>query len=74
MAVLGLCCCAGFSLIVATLWLRCAAFSLGGFPCCRAWALDHEGSVVAAHGVSCFKTCVIIVPQPGIEPHWKVDS
>ena len=71
MAVLGLRCCASFSLVSKSggySSLRC-----GGFSWCRAPALGHTGPViailelwntgpvVAAHGLSCSEAC-------GIEP------
>ena len=40
----------------------------GGFYCCRAWALEHMGSIVAVHGLSCPVACGTLVPQPGMEP------
>ena len=39
--------------------------------CCSTWTFSSwwcEGSPVADHGLSCPKTCRILVPWPGIEP------
>ena len=35
---------------------------------CDTWAVEREGSVVVAHGLSCPEACRILVPRPGIEP------
>ena len=53
MAVLCLCCCTGFSLIVMSgIYALVAQASLcSGFSCCRAWALGVRAPRVAAHGV-----------------------
>ena len=32
-----------------------------------AWALEHSGSLTAAHRLSCPEACGILVPQPGIQ-------
>ena len=50
---------AGFSLVVV------CGFSLSS---CGAWAPEHVGSVVVAHGLSCPAACGILVPRPGTEP------
>ena len=47
-----------------------------GFSCCGAQALQCEGSVSVAHGLSCSKACGIF-PDQGSNPsplHWQVDS
>ena len=31
-------------------------------------SLQHTGSLVVAHGLSCPTACGILVPRPGIEP------
>ena len=38
-----------------------------GLPC-GPQALEHTGSVVVACGLSCSKTCGMLVPRPGIKP------
>ena len=43
-------------------------FSGEGHSCCRAWALEHVGSGVAAHGLRCLPACEKLVLWPGIEP------
>ena len=50
----------------ATLQLQRVGFSPGGFSCCRAQALWHVGSVVAA-GVQ-FLPSMWDLPAPGIDP------
>ena len=35
---------------------------------CGPRALEREGSVVVARGLSCPEACGILVPRPGIEP------
>ena len=78
LAVLGLCCCADFSLVAAiraTLSLWCVGFSLRwwllvrslgfrarGLGSCDSWALN-TGSVVVAHGLSCSAACGIFLDQ-----------
>ena len=67
---------------------QCADFSLGGFSCCRTWALGHTGFSSwgtralehrlsnCAHGLSCSTTCVIF-PDQGSNLcllHWQADS
>ena len=52
LAALGLCCCTGFSLVVASggySSLQCTGFSFGGFSSREAWALGAGASVAAAH-------------------------
>ena len=76
MAVLGLRCCASFSLVSKSggySSLRCR-----GFSCCRAPALGHTGPViavlelwntgpvVAAHGLSCSEACGIKPVSPAL--------
>ena len=65
----------GLSLVVASRGyspLRCAGFSLGGFPCCRARALGARTSVVVAHRLSSCGTRaqwgMWDLPAPGLEP------
>ena len=46
-----------------------------GFPCCRAQALGHVGSIVV-HGFRCLMACGIFLDQ-GSNPcplHWQADS
>ena len=46
MTVLGLHCCAGFSLVSASRGcspVECVASNCSGFSCCGAWALGHVG-------------------------------
>ena len=53
--MLGLHCCAGFSLVAvsgAYSSLQCAASQFGGFSSCRAWALSVQASVAEARGLS----------------------
>ena len=55
LAGLGLCCCAGFSLVAAsggTLHCVAQVSYCGGFFCCRAQAQGHPASVVAGHGLN----------------------
>ena len=40
-----------------------------GLPC-GPQALESTGSVAAVCGLSCSKTCGILVPQPGFEPEF----
>lgn len=39
-----------------------------GFSCLQAQALKGKCSIVASQGLSCPGTCVILVPQPQIQP------
>ena len=48
-----------------TLELWWQASQCGGFSCCRARALEHTGSAVVAHGLSCPLVCGILVSGPG---------
>ena len=54
--------------------LRCAGFSLCGFSCCGALALDMWASVAVAHRLSSCGTRAQLLrgmqdlPEPGIEP------
>lgn len=57
MAVLGLHCCPGFFLAIASGgYSSCGvqASHCGGFSCCRAWALGAWASVVVARGLSSY--------------------
>ena len=68
--VLGLCCCVGFSLVAASggypsLWFT--GFSLRSFSWRREWALGHESSIVAIHGLN---SCSIWAQHHSI---WAVD-
>ena len=40
------------------------ALHCGGFSCCRAQALEHSGSVVGAHRLSCSSTCRVEPRSP----------
>ena len=85
LAVLGLHCCLGLSLVVVNggySSLQHPGFSLCGSSCCRARALDSRASVVAAHGLSrgvglgCSMACGIF-PDQGLNLcplHWQADS
>ena len=81
MAVLGLRCCASFSLVSKSggySSLRCR-----GFSCCRALALGHTGPViavlelwntgpvVAAHGLSCSEACGIKPVSPALAGRFR---
>ena len=83
LAVLGLCCCAGFSLAVQSGgYSRCGAWLLVAVPSLVApaqavgqWALrvaahglKITGSVAVVHGLSCSVACGIFQDQPGIKP------
>ena len=69
LAVLGLHCCAGFSLaVVHGLLIAAASVAEQG--------LKRTGSIVVAHGFSCSATCGIL-PDQGLNLcllHWQVDS
>ena len=81
--------CAGSSLMQGNFFsYSTPASHCGGFSCCRAWALVHAGSAVAApglqstgslvvaHRLSCSIECEIF-PTQGLNPcllHWQVDS
>ena len=85
--VLGLHCCAGFSLVVARggcsliaeRQLLAAVASRAvehGLQACEHQQLQHAGLVVAALGLSCPKACGIF-PDRGSDPcllHWQMDS
>ena len=65
MAMLSLCCHAGFSPVVAH-----------GLPTAAASLVQYVGSAVAAYGLSCPKACGIFLDQRS-NPcllHWQVDS
>ena len=53
-----------YSLVAVHRLLIEVASHRSGFSCCRAWALDCEGSVLV---VSVVVVCGILVPGPGIE-------
>ena len=72
----------------ATFHCSVRASHCGSFSCCRAWALGAQasvvvacrlqsaGSVVVAHGLSCFAACGIF-PDQSSNPcplHWQADS
>ena len=73
--MLGLRCCAGFSLVVASrsysLAAVCRASHCGGFPCGGAQFLgcaivmtcQSTDSVAVAHGLSCSTACAIFLDQ-----------
>ena len=46
------------------------------FSCCGAWALQHVGSVIVAHGLWCPKACGIFPDQgSNLCPlYWEADS
>ena len=73
LAVLGLRCCVGFSLVVAS-WgyssCRVRTSHYGGFSCYRAV------SVIAAHRLSCSLACEIFQHQESNLSllHWQADS
>ena len=81
LALLGLRCCAGFSLVVACRLL------IVGASCCRALALgawasvvpapgpQSTGSIVVVHGSSCLPACGILLDQGSnlFFLHWQVD-
>ena len=80
LAVLGLCCCswAFSSCSKQGLLFSCSVLAShrSGFSCCRTWALELEGSVVVAHGLSCSVSCGIF-PDQGSNLHpllWQADS
>ena len=66
LVVLGLCCCSGFSLAVASRGYALVAVSrlIVAFLVAEN---RFSGSVVVAHGLSCSEACGIF-PGPGIEP------
>ena len=56
--------------------LRCAGFSLWWLLLLRSTGSRHAGSVVVAHGLSCYAACGIF-PGQGSNPcplHWQADS
>ena len=70
MAVLGLHCCAGFSLVVVHGLLIAAASPVAE------QGLKRTGSIVVVHGFSCSAACGIL-PDQGLNLrllHWQVDS
>ena len=78
LAVLGLCCCSGFS-PVARSWGYSLAAVLGlltELVSLVEHRLQSAGSVVVVHGLSCSKVCEIFLDQ-GLNPrlmHWQSDS
>ena len=78
LAVLDLCCCAGFALVVASEgysscnaqashcdgFFHCGAQALGhvGFTSCGPWALQHRLTIVA-QGLRCAVACGILLDQ-----------
>ena len=55
---------------------RCAGFSLSQPLLLRSTGSRHAGSVIVAHGPSCFAACGIF-PDQGSNPcplHWQADS
>ena len=80
LAVLGLCCCAGFTLVVES-WGCCLVAVHGlltavGFSCAGARARQSTGSVVVAHGLSCSLARGIFLDQGSNLNllHWQADS
>ena len=83
LAVLGLCCCMDFSLVVLCRLLIAVAslaveHGLYGTqaPAVAAPGLQNTGSIVVAHELSCSTACEILSDQ-GSSPcllHWLVDS
>ena len=79
--MLGLCCCVGFSLVVASggySWLQQVGFSLQstGSTMHGLQSSQCMGSVVMAHGLSCSEACGIF-PDQGSNPCllcWQADS
>ena len=53
-----------------SLWRMCFSLVVAHvlLSSCGAQALEHTGSVVAGHGLSCPTAYGILVPRPGIEP------
>ena len=47
----------------------------GGFFYCAAWVLEHTGSVVVVHGLSCHTACGILCDQVSNSCllNWQVD-
>ena len=71
LAVLGLRCCTGFSLVVVS---RATRLGLMGLHSCSSWAL-RTGSVVEAHRLNCSVACGIFHQDWNLFPlHWQVDS
>ena len=79
LAVLGLCCCAGFSLVAAT--KGCSLVAVRRLHMMVAslvaeYRLAGRGSIVVTHGLSCSTACGIF-PDQGLNLcllHWLVDS
>ena len=71
LAVLGLHCCVGSSLVVVHALLMVTPPFIAEHRLCSAWA-----SVVVAHGLSCPAACGILPDQGlnGCPLHWQVDS
>ena len=74
LAMLGLRCCAGFSLVAAKRGYSCHC---GGFLCCRN-GLWGVASIVVARGLSCYAACGTFPDQGSIWDrscllHWQVD-
>ena len=59
------------------LFIAVRASHRGDVPCCGAYALGHVGSVVVAHGLSCFcQTCVALgfVTSGGEDFHLRSET
>ena len=60
----------------ATLHCHAQTSHCGDLPCWDVWALEHTGSVVVAHGLSC-SAAHGVFPDQGSNPYspnWKADS
>ena len=70
MAVLGLCCCVGFSLVaVSSVALSCSMWTYcSGFTCCRTQALGHAGFSSCGTWTCSLLGGVWDLRRPGIEP------
>jgi len=79
LAVLGLLCCTGFSLVVVRGGDSLVAVC--GFPTVVASLVEHglysvQASVVIVHRLGCFMACAIF-PNQGLNPcllHWQAES
>ena len=76
LAVLGLCCYTGFSLVVGSGGYSLVVHRLLVMASLEAWLLLSMGSAVVVYELSCSSTCRIF-PHQGLNlflPHWRADS
>ena len=77
LAVLGLCCCTGFSLVVGSGGYSLVVHRLLVMASLEAWLLLSMGSAVVVYELSCSSTCRILPRSQGLNLfllHWRADS